>query len=272
MSCKSIMALVVGSPDDVAVLSAAGALASRFAAKMTVLTSFAELPAAGYHEEGRTLQDERADALAVFDHRLAWVSDRYSLRIGEGQGACIVTSTPGQRLAVSLPTTDLVVMSARDAQVYGPLIKMMSEILMQARAPVLAVRECVAPLDVISAIAWDGGCEAGRAVRAALPILQQSSRVVVLCDPTDLAPDQREAAEPRRLLDYLSRQNVHDLAVDQINITPKGTGLYEEAMRVGAEVLIAGAYSHSPLQEMVLGGVTRTFLKSWGGPHVLLCR
>jgi nucleotide-binding universal stress UspA family protein len=53
---------------------------------------------------------------------------------------------------------------------------------------------------------------------------------------------------------------------------PAASGALTDAVkRAGAGLLVAGAYGHPRWQEVVIGGVTRTLLRTVGGPHLLLC-
>ena len=76
------------------------------------------------------------------------------------------------------------------------------------RAPTLLVRGDHAALGAPVAIAWDASAQAGRAVRAALPILAQAPAVAILQCPQGLTGMQREAADPARLRLYLMQHGV----------------------------------------------------------------
>ena len=48
-----------------------------------------------------------------------------------------------------------------------------------------------------------------------------------------------------------------------------GECLLEEAGKAGVDLLVMGAYGHSRLRELVLGGVTRTVLEEMAVPVLL---
>jgi nucleotide-binding universal stress UspA family protein len=48
-----------------------------------------------------------------------------------------------------------------------------------------------------------------------------------------------------------------------------GEVLLEEAGRVNADLVVAGAYSHSRLRELILGGVTRHVLQNAAIPVLM---
>ena len=115
------------------------------------------------------------------------------------------------------------------------------------------------------AIAWDGGKEASRAMRTALPLLQRASRIIVLSSVS--GPDHR--IDPSRAVNFLSVRGV----VAEARML-KGSGdpapaLIKEAKAAGADILVAGAFGHPRLQEFIFGGATRTFLNS-DGPSLFL--
>ena len=47
----------------------------------------------------------------------------------------------------------------------------------------------------------------------------------------------------------------------QIGSEPFGQTLLNTAHQLGADMLVMGAYAHSPLRELILGGVTRYMLE-----------
>ena len=118
-------------------------------------------------------------------------------------------------------------------------------------------------------IAWDGGFCAGRAVRAALPLLSTAKRTIILQQPGGLSKGRRALAEPARLADYLA---LHGQDVVQETISGEESAdeaIIDAAHCCGADVLICGAYGHSRVAETILGGVTRSVLHA-AFPSVLM--
>jgi nucleotide-binding universal stress UspA family protein len=106
----------------------------------------------------------------------------------------------------------------------------------------------------VVAVAWDGTMEAARAVNAALPLLARAEKVFVL------TADMKKAdAKPSEIAGYLAE---HGVAAQTWAFMPGdgplGEVLLAEAGEAGADTLVMGAYGHSRLREMVLGGVTRS--------------
>jgi nucleotide-binding universal stress UspA family protein len=105
------------------------------------------------------------------------------------------------------------------------------------------------------AIAWDGSLEADRAVAAAMPILQGASRATVVMGEETR---QKTDLNPHALIDYLARHGVEATVVSsKVDSGDTGQYLLAEAKKVGASLLVMGAYTHSRLRELVLGGATK---------------
>lgn len=104
------------------------------------------------------------------------------------------------------------------------------------------------------AIAWDGSLGAARATGAALPLLRRAETVIVLTADMD-----KVGTKPSALANYLGE---HGIAAKTRAFLPDGGALGErllgEAEAAGADMLVMGAYGHSRLREMVLGGVTES--------------
>jgi nucleotide-binding universal stress UspA family protein len=67
----------------------------------------------------------------------------------------------------------------------------------------------------------------------------------------------RSVDVPPVLVEHRLTANLHVLP---IRPAPFGQTLLDTARRLGADLLIMGAYAHSTLRELVLGGVTRHVL------------
>ena len=96
--------------------------------------------------------------------------------------------------------SDVVVFDDAAAKGKGPLAEVFQQIVADEQRPTLVARPgfkvggCVA-------VAWDGGKEASRAVRTAMPLLEKASKVVILAAP---AASSRQF-DPAGLQAYLDR-------------------------------------------------------------------
>ena len=117
-------------------------------------------------------------------------------------------------------------------------------------------------------VAWDGGREAARAVTDAMPILQRAAKVTVLT--VFRGAFATEAATSTNIARYLEQHAVkvavaHEAAGDQ----DIGRLILHRAEDMGADLIVLGAYGHSRVREIVLGGVTRTVLREMQRPVLL---
>jgi nucleotide-binding universal stress UspA family protein len=107
-------------------------------------------------------------------------------------------------------------------------------------------------------VAWDGGKEASRAARLALPLLEKASRVVILAAPKASS----RSFDPTRLQSYYAARGVKaelEVLPDAGDAAPV---LLYAAKKAEAHILVAGAFGHPRLQEFIFGGTTRTLLNS----------
>jgi nucleotide-binding universal stress UspA family protein len=121
--------------------------------------------------------------------------------------------------------------------------------------PLLMVPETLPErLGMSLAIAWDGTLGAARAAGAALPLLCRAETVTILT-----ADMEKAGTKPSALADYLAE---HGISARTWAFLPDegalGERLLGEAEAAGADMLVMGAYGHSRLRELVLGGVTRS--------------
>jgi len=101
-------------------------------------------------------------------------------------------------------------------------------------------------------IAWDGSLEASRAVISTLPLLAAAKQVTIVTvtgKPVSVPADE--------LRDYLAAQDV-SASVQIIEAKPNvAQALLDTANKVGADMMILGAYSRNIELERLLGGTTQ---------------
>jgi nucleotide-binding universal stress UspA family protein len=107
-------------------------------------------------------------------------------------------------------------------------------------------------------IAWNGTAEASAALKGILPWATQAEAVRVLYS----SDYQRRGPEAHEVMDYLL---AHHVQADIQHFSPHerdvGAGLLRACRDFGADMLGMGAYSHSRLRQLILGGVTRHVLE-----------
>lgn len=110
------------------------------------------------------------------------------------------------------------------------------------------------------AVAWNGSREASRAVADALPILKHARQLSILSGE---GRDDPAIAYPSVLARYLACHGINAQTWRfQPDDWPVSQSLVNEAKKAGASLLVMGAYGHSRLRELVLGGATRAALRS----------
>ncbi|MEM7022861.1 MAG: universal stress protein [Pseudomonadota bacterium] len=119
-------------------------------------------------------------------------------------------------------------------------------------------------------VAWDASREAARAVTDAMPILTRASSVgVVTINPSqrDLGHGDVPGAD---IALYLARHGVQ-VEVQRIETRDLdvGNALLSHLADEGADLLVMGGYGHSRLRELILGGATRTILRSMTVPVLM---
>lgn len=106
------------------------------------------------------------------------------------------------------------------------------------------------------ALAWNGSSEAARALAQSRPMLADAKQVWVLSNGSDAGPGTTAAD----VLEYLVFHGVHAEIVD---LPPGGTvgpALLAAVERIGADLLVMGAYGDSHERETLLGGNTQTIV------------
>lgn len=172
---------------------------------------------------------------------------------------------PGIALATQGMYADLVIVSQRDpagGRQTGE-VAVPEYVAMNAPCPVLVLpwagRHAAAFERVL--LGWNASPEAARAVRQALPFLQQAKHVdvaIVYREADGGAPAQDAGAG---IAEFLGRHGVQA----HLQLRPDGGDAAETLLSLaadtGADLLVLGCYGHSRFRELLLGGVSRTVLR-----------
>jgi nucleotide-binding universal stress UspA family protein len=104
-----------------------------------------------------------------------------------------------------------------------------------------------------AAIAWNRSMETGRTLSFAIPVLRRVKRTVVLAmENTSVAGPSGEQAAV-----YLRRHGVECEVVALSAQPSNGEAILAEADRLGADLLVKGAYTQSRLRQFIFGGATQ---------------
>lgn len=261
MSWARIMAPLSGGAGDAAAVAAAVMLAEPFQAEMAGIYTPADvadvMPWMGEGFLGgvqttaleslkEAAQAGEANARAAMD-KVTYPKRRF-----------VALQTPvWAGLSAESRLSDVVVFTSDPARGRGPLAEAFQQMLADEQRPVLIAREGF-KLGGTMAVAWDGGKEASRAARLALPLLEKAAKVVILSAPKASS----RSFEPAQLKSYYAARGV-DAAVEILPESGDAAALLlSAAKRAGADILVAGAFGHPRLQEFIFGGTTRSLLNS----------
>ena len=153
---------------------------------------------------------------------------------------------------------DLVALARPGEDGDSPSPMTLNATLMECGRPLLLVPPEAPDFGRHVAIAWNGSAEASRAVAAALPLLERAGAVTVLSVAEDQGIQDSPAGE---LAAYLAWHGIN-ARCHKLRGQPAqaGEALIEECGEIGADLLVMGAYTHSRLRQLILGGVTRHVL------------
>ncbi len=278
MTYKSILAVLTGTSTDTATMSVVEQLAKTFDAHVDVLhvrsdpTSYVSYTGDAmsidvYSRIIEAAEEENAARAAVarkaFD---AWIEGKSIPLLDTPDGLDHVTASWREQTGNE---ADLVAAAGRiyDLVILGPgtdetgpahdtaIEKAMFD---TGRPVLLGGSEAVDGLGKRIVILWNGSAEAARAVDAALPLLSRAEQIQILSVNEDTGPEPAQSG----LVRYLSW---HGIAATLVTLEPDerliGDALLMEVRRLESDLIVMGAYGHSRLRELVLGGVTRHMLK-----------
>jgi len=286
---KSILVPVADAPSGAVPLDTAFRLAGTFASHVTALHVRVDpataVPLVGEGMSGAMVEEmigiaesqatQRADAARkVFDAACA------------RHGVALVDTPPSPGLSAEWVETtgreedlvpwhgrlsDLLVFSHPGGESEIPAMMTLNASLMGSGKPLLLCPAEARGTAIGSrvAIAWNGSAEAARAVGWAMPILQRAEAVTILA--VSEHPDRSVDAPTGELAAYLAWNGVTATTqLAQANAAHAGDELLRQATNAGADLLVMGAYTHSRLRQLILGGVTRHVIGK-APMHVLMC-
>lgn len=261
---------------DHSALAAGIALAERTDAHLAVLIcvpltipivfEWSALPADLYtrvHEAER----ERAQAIAEqLRQKLAPSGVRADVRVVETQ-----LIPPASMAAMHARHADLAIVAGVAGEAPGWGENIFLDLLFESGRPVLVVPPQYKPRPIRHAVvAWQTTREATRAVHDSLPLLKLAETVdVLVVDP--VIADSRHGQEPGAdIATHLARQGLRVRVVARPLMGERApTVIVRQAVETGADLVVAGGYSHSRIRESLLGGATRTLLETCPVPVLL---
>lgn len=208
--------------------------------------------------------EERAQAAkAMFEARRQELGVSLAAGPGEGEAFSVCwreeTGREEDIVARCARLNDLTVVGRPVSDRELPSVMTLNAALLESgRALLVAPPQMPAVVGRKVAVAWNGSAEAARAVNAALPFLRRAESVVVLSAKEQ---DEDPVLTPAQLCTYLQWHGIRaDSRSFASSVTQTGEALENEVRALGADLLVMGAYTHSRLRQLILGGVTRHML------------
>lgn len=254
MSYKDILVFLDGSTDNSARMGFALSLAQDYGARLTGVDVDA---AAAFEGEWA----ERAKSLVETFHATAdGAGVQVRFKIAD-------RAAPGWKDFYAR-YADLVIATQPNPEASGKVLAGVPEqVLMSAGAPMILLPQGWKrrPVGKEVVIAWSPSAQATRVVHDALPILVGARKVTVFAfDP----PADREDADVEMLREHLL---AHGIKVDIDKWSNAGDltpieALFASPALEEADLIVAGAYSHSRFREAMFGGMTKSLLQQFSLP------
>lgn len=150
--------------------------------------------------------------------------------------------------------SDMVVVMRPEGESDLPAASVLNAALFESGRPVLMTGKPIAEIGKRVAIAWNGSAEAARALAAAMPILTREGVGVALL----AGEEEGRAAYGRSVQEYLAWHGVAaEIRQFAAHGSHTGEALLHEVEKFKADLLVMGAYTHSRLRQLIMGGVTR---------------
>lgn len=273
---RSILLHLDASPRAAARLQLTHDLAALHGARVTALyanvSSALDLPYAMAEGAGEALAvlqqldiDRRDDTRRLFDRSNAEATA--PMHWAEVRNETVVSG-----VAAGALFADLLVLGQHDpgaAWPHGVPADFVESVVIASGRPALVVPfvDIAVTLGQNPLIAWKATREAAHAVSAALPMLQRAKQVHL----TAAAEADGAGARVEELVEYL---RLHGVIAPIERHAPvasasAGDGLLSLAADIGADLLVMGCYGHTRAREMMLGGASRTILRSMTLPVLL---
>jgi nucleotide-binding universal stress UspA family protein len=117
-------------------------------------------------------------------------------------------------------------------------------------------------------VCWDGSRPAARAIGDAIPFLERAKaiEVVVVTGERDKSGEITGTNMKRHLARHGINVEIKRIAAGEVDAQ---TAILAHAADIGTDFIVMGGYGHSRLREFILGGVTRSILKSMPVPVLM---
>jgi nucleotide-binding universal stress UspA family protein len=286
VTIRTILTMLEGADSDVVDLAAVGELVKSFPAHVdllhvrrdarSVMPMIGEGMSADLIDMVQSQVETEEQGIAnrcrdVFDR---WCSAAKIPQIseptaeGKSSGRLVdVTGDAATIVALLGKMADLVVLPAPSLE-SGRLSPIAEAALYDTGRPVLfSPRKNLASLGKRVAVFWNDTVEASRAVQAAMPFLRQAEQVQIVAANDDTANAEMLNGVVASLAWHGVNANARLVEPGDRSIAE---ALLDAAWETDADMIVMGAFSHSRLREIILGGVTQHILNVAGRPVLMM--
>lgn len=271
MSYRTLLVHLDEQPRRSERLQLAFTLAARFDAHLVGLFALgaARIPSYALAEAGEVIREieerRRGEAARAAEDEFR----RAEQRQGNGKSEWRVAEADASAaVRLSARYADLVILGQPEPG-QAMARAFVEEVVLAAGRPVLLVPYAgrFADAGKRALVAWNASSEAARAVTDALPILAKAQSVEVVAFDSDGDHGEVPGAD---ISLFLARHGVKAGAARQsapgVDI---GSQILSRAADANADLIVMGAYGHSRLRELALGGATRTVLDAMTVPVLM---
>lgn len=174
-----------------------------------------------------------------------------------------------ERIANRGRVVDLIVMGQSSDEASHPSLLTLHAAIFETGRPVLMLPENTP--DVVGknvVIVWNGASEAANSVAGGLGLIIGADKVTIVTVDTDKSVRRVGSEELAHYLSY------HGVAAECRNIAaeraPVGQVISNFCSEIGSDLLIMGAFTHSRLIQVILGGVARHIIANANVPVLMI--
>jgi len=205
------------------------------------------------------LKDEHDTFFKLFEKVASEVGIKISSELGEDEASVYVETKEGFRsdlVEQSSKFCDLVIAAAPPS---GVSTATFESAVIKSGKPVLMIPRIMTKFDTKSiVIGWNNSPEASRAVTSCIEILKEAQRVHIVSS----VEYTKDLADLDKLVKYLQQHGI-DASFEIIKTTRiPGQALLNSALDGNFDLIVAGAYGHKGLKELMFGGATRYLLEN----------
>lgn len=268
MTYSTVMVALAFDQPNACRLAIAAELAERFESRLIGIAA-SELSPPVYYMSGSQAERLMVEGLATIKQRLGELEVEFRqamnghAREAEWRSAI---EQPSRYLVQQARAADIVVCGAGTPGILTDPFALAdpADLVMEIGRPLLVVPPNVCRIDLSSVlVAWKDNPEARRAIVDALPLLRQATRVTVVEIVESEEDDGRATALAgvHDVVDWLSRHHIRATGEVPEPVGDVSRQITDVARRVGAGIVVAGAYGRSRFREWILGGVTQHLLE-----------